>query len=177
MDGTGRAVSFVGTGAFAHAERPSASCCTALDRCITELRVWPLFQPRQHRPHGCFHPTFNIVGTGTSSDPELAAAGVLDNALLTLQFSKGAMCTIAMSRGATYGYDNRIEVFGDKGKIVCETPSEVSVELSDVRGVHRRPLQYSFPQRFHVAFVSASFAVCESHVQAWVLLSYSIRYF
>jgi hypothetical protein len=50
------------SGSFAHAERPSASCCTALDSCITELRVWPLFQTRQHRPHGCFHPTFNIIG-------------------------------------------------------------------------------------------------------------------
>lgn len=64
----------------------------------------------------------SVYGTGTSSTAELTKLGVLDNAMLTMNFSKGAICTIAMSRGAMYGYDNRIEVFGDKGTLSALRP-------------------------------------------------------
>jgi len=40
-----------------------------------------------------------VYGTGSSSTPELAEAAVLDNAMLMVQFSAGAICTVSMSRG------------------------------------------------------------------------------
>ena len=45
-----------------------------------------------------------VYATGSSSTPELEAASVFDNATMLVKFSRGAVCTLMMSRGATYGY-------------------------------------------------------------------------
>ena len=83
----------------------------------------------------------SVYASGTSSTDELAAAGVHDNAnvlmkfsrgtciydyvlkrftacaflflLLTLDLSSGTVVNLFMSRSATYGYDQRCEIFGD----------------------------------------------------------------
>lgn len=93
-----------------------------------------------------------IAAMASSSTQELKDAGAMDIATFMMQYPSGAVCTMSMTRGATYGYDQRCEVFGDKGMVVVETPLEKAVTLSDSTGVHRGRLQYSFPQRFHVGF-------------------------
>lgn len=48
-------------------------------------------------------------------DPEIASAGDVDTAIITLTFEDDSMAVIDNCREAAYGYDQRLEVFGSKG--------------------------------------------------------------
>jgi myo-inositol 2-dehydrogenase/D-chiro-inositol 1-dehydrogenase len=50
-------------------------------------------------------------------DPAIEAAGDIDAAMITLVATSGAICQISNSRRSAYGYDQRIEAFGDKGML------------------------------------------------------------
>jgi len=50
-------------------------------------------------------------------DPAIGEAGDVDTAVTTLFFENGAIGTIANSRQAVYGYDQRLEVFGSGGMV------------------------------------------------------------
>jgi len=93
-----------------------------------------------------------VYATGSSSTQELKAVNVCDNALMVAKYASGVTATISLSRGACYGYDNRIEVFGTKGRLVVETPVETTLTKQDLAGTHTARLQHSFPERFHQAF-------------------------
>lgn len=60
--------------------------------------------------------------------------------------------TLFMSRSATYGYDQRCEIFGNKGLASVGNPQEHAAKLSNVNGISMSRLQHSFPQRFEKAF-------------------------
>ena len=62
------------------------------------------------------------------------------------------MVTLTLSRAATYGYDQRLEVFGSKGLASLTNPHSNTTQLSNSSGIHLSKLQYSFPQRFELAF-------------------------
>lgn len=64
----------------------------------------------------------------------------------------GTVVTLTLSRGATYGYDQRIEIFGTKGLASLSNPHSTTTQLSNLNGIHLSKLQYSFPQRFELAF-------------------------
>ena len=57
-----------------------------------------------------------------------------------------------MSRGATYGYDQRFELFGSKGRLQVGNIPETSLVVSNSQGVTGSKYLHSFPQRFHQAF-------------------------
>ncbi|KAL3801218.1 hypothetical protein HJC23_012618 [Cyclotella cryptica] len=94
----------------------------------------------------------SVYAVGTSSDEELGKAGVIDNATVVLNFQKGTVVTLTLSRGANYGYDQRCEVFGTAGMASVKNITESSTEVSNATGIHRPKWQHSFPQRFEVAF-------------------------
>lgn len=96
----------------------------------------------------------SVYATGTSMDPDLREAGIHDNAVMVMSFEKGAVATLFMSRSATYGYDQRCEIFGDEGMVSVMNPPETTMVLSDKDGVKHSRLQHSFPQRFEQAFAS-----------------------
>lgn len=50
-------------------------------------------------------------------DPAIGEAGDIDTSLAVLTFANGVVVTVDNCRKATYGYDQRVEVFGSK---VCE---------------------------------------------------------
>jgi len=60
--------------------------------------------------------------------------------------------TLTLSRGATYGYDQRLEIFGTNGLASLSNPHSTTTQLSNSSGIHLSKLQYSFPQRFELAF-------------------------
>ena len=47
-------------------------------------------------------------------DPAIGEAGDIDTSLVMLTFENGVVVTVDNSRKATYGYDQRVEVFGSK---------------------------------------------------------------
>jgi myo-inositol 2-dehydrogenase/D-chiro-inositol 1-dehydrogenase len=85
-------------------------------------------------------------------DPALGQAGDVDTALLTLRFASGALGCIDNSRQAVYGYDQRVEIFGDKGMLANHNRTAHSVLTADSRGIrHPLPLDF-FMQRYADAY-------------------------
>lgn len=111
----------------------------------------------------------SVYATGTSSNKLLEDAGVYDNATLLLNFRNGAVVTIFMSRSASYGYDQRCEIFGDGGLLKVENEHCHQSNLSNQGGVHLANLKYSFPQRFKQAYESEleTFADTLLYDSAW----------
>jgi len=54
---------------------------------------------------------------GVLIDPAIGAAGDIDSAMVTLRAKSGAMAFINNARRCSYGYDQRIELFGEKGML------------------------------------------------------------
>ncbi len=76
----------------------------------------------------------------------------IDTAIITIKFANGAMAVIDNSRQAAYGYDQRVEVFGNKGMVKCEnnTPTQTTLFTND-GVVFDKPL-YFFLERYQASF-------------------------
>ena len=85
-------------------------------------------------------------------DPAIGQAGDIDTAFIILKFPSGAMATISNSRRSGYGYDQRIELHGEKGLLTAGNIKENSVALlSEVGCLSAKP-EYFFLQRYHEAY-------------------------
>ena len=73
------------------------------------------------------------TAAGVLAEPEIGEAGDLDMAIVVLRFKNGAIGTIDNSRKAVFGYDQRVEILGTKGKIASENrfPNEVVVSTGE----------------------------------------------
>lgn len=96
----------------------------------------------------------SVYATAMTSrhDPDLIRAGIHDNAIMVLHFRRGTVATLFMSRSATYGYDQRCEVFGNQGLVSVLNQPETTTVLADNHGIQHSKLKHSFPQRFEQAF-------------------------
>lgn len=77
-------------------------------------------------------------------DEAIGEAGDIDTALITLKFVSGAIGSIDNSRRAVYGYDQRVEVFGSKGRAANDNLYPDAVTLSDAASVRRASLPLNF---------------------------------
>lgn len=81
-------------------------------------------------------------------DPEIAAVDDLDTAVVTLHFENDVIGTIDNSRKAVYGYDQRAEVFGSKGRVHSDNVYPNTAVISTEDHVRRdRPLPF-FMERY-----------------------------
>jgi len=85
-------------------------------------------------------------------DPEIGNIGDVDSSLITLKTSKGVLCQISNSRRSVYGYDQRIEVFGEKGMIRAENSLPTTLEYFGEKGIKKDTPYPSFPQRYQLAY-------------------------
>lgn len=69
-------------------------------------------------------------------DPEIGKAGDIDSGYLMLTFNNDVTVLIENSRHASYGYDQRLEVFGSEGMMKAENPLKTTNYLLDQHGVH-----------------------------------------
>ena len=69
-------------------------------------------------------------------DPEIGKAGDIDSAYLMLTFHNDVTVVIENSRHASYGYDQRLEVFGSEGMMKAENPLKTTNWVMDKEGVH-----------------------------------------
>lgn len=91
---------------------------------------------------------------GVRVDPEIGKAGDVDTALIVLRFRNGVIGTIDNSRRAAYGYDQRVEILGAKGKIATENCYPNQAVISDGRSVYQDlPLNF-FMERYAASFTS-----------------------
>jgi myo-inositol 2-dehydrogenase/D-chiro-inositol 1-dehydrogenase len=87
-------------------------------------------------------------------DPAVGEAGDVDTALTTLTFEDGTYAVIDNSRKAIYGYDQRIEVFGNKGMIQVANNQHNRNIIFDAVGIHESlPLDF-FMDRYTNSYLS-----------------------
>jgi len=85
-------------------------------------------------------------------DSEVARVDDTDSAMVVMKTASGKLCHINNSRRASYGYDQRIEVHGAKGRLLAGNPTPTTVELADATAVARdKPLHF-FLERYGAAY-------------------------
>ncbi len=85
-------------------------------------------------------------------DPAIGEAGDIDTAIVTLRYKCGALGVITNSRQAVYGGDQRVEILGSLGSVLCEnnTPDRV-IRQTESGVIHAKPL-YFFLERYLAAY-------------------------
>lgn len=86
-------------------------------------------------------------------DPAIGEVGDIDTAIVTLKFANGALGVIDNSRQAVYGYDQRLEVFGDKGAAQADNNRPTTVEVSTAEAVTLDKPLYFFLERYNQAYI------------------------
>ncbi len=85
-------------------------------------------------------------------DEEIEKAGDYDTAVVTLKFENGAIAVIDGSRKASYGYDQRVEVFGSKGSVAIGNDALSTAVISNENGItSEKPLHF-FLERYMGAY-------------------------
>lgn len=92
---------------------------------------------------------------------ELAAVGDIDNAVVNLRFTNGALGNVEVSRNAFYGYDIRTEVLGSEGAVNVGAYGHTPVVLLNRAGAHSDVMPYLL-ERFGDAYRAqiAAFVRC-----------------
>ena len=88
------------------------------------------------------------------SDPDIAAVGDADNAVVMLRFANGVIGTISNSRHAVYGYDQRVELFGSAGAVSSENNYPNNAIISNASSVRRDLPLHFFVERYSESFVA-----------------------
>lgn len=69
-------------------------------------------------------------------DPAIGKAKDIDTGILILTFENNATAIIENSRKTSYGYDQRLEIFGSKGMMRCENPLKTTNQFYNESGGH-----------------------------------------
>lgn len=86
-------------------------------------------------------------------DPVFVKYDDVDTAVITLTLEGGAIAVIDNSRQAVYGYDQRIEVFGDQGSVSADNESKTNVQISTRSTVELDRPKHFFLDRYKDAFI------------------------
>ena len=121
-------------------------------------------------PYGIFYDTmihdFDMVRWLTGDEPvEIVARTACmldvkenphrdpDTAMAMLRMGSGALVHVNSSFRAVYGYDQRIEAFGESGMLISRNHQPTSLERFDARGIHQDPLLRFFIERYAESYV------------------------
>ena len=85
-------------------------------------------------------------------EPRFAEHGDVDTAMITLRMASGALCHLDFSRRTAYGCDERIEVFGAKGKAESRHPVPVDVALYQGGAIRRHGLHQHWYERIESSY-------------------------
>jgi myo-inositol 2-dehydrogenase / D-chiro-inositol 1-dehydrogenase len=122
-------------------------------------------------PYGIFYDTmihdFDMVRWLTGQEPVevYARTAVMldhktnpvrdpDTAMVVLTMADGALIHVNSSFRAVYGYDQRIEAFGEKGMLISRNQQPTGLERYGAEGIRQDPLHYFFIQRYATAYAS-----------------------
>ncbi|NRA99842.1 MAG: inositol 2-dehydrogenase [Rhodobacteraceae bacterium] len=98
-------------------------------------------------------PIRRLIATGSVMvSDEIGAAGDVDTATVLMEAEGGAQIVISISRRATYGYDQRIEVLGSEGMLQAGNHTETTVLRAGADGFSGAPLQNFFMDRYARAY-------------------------
>ncbi len=71
-----------------------------------------------------------------------------DTAMVMLTMASGALVHVNSSFRAVYGYDQRIEAFGEKGMLISRNHQPTTLERYDAAGIRQDPLLRFFIERY-----------------------------
>jgi myo-inositol 2-dehydrogenase/D-chiro-inositol 1-dehydrogenase len=97
-------------------------------------------------PNSVFAVGSNLV------DPEIGRQGDIDTGTITMTTASGKQVVINTARRATFGYDQRIEVSGEKGLLQAGNTPITTVSASTAAGVTHSLPHYNFITRYADAF-------------------------
>ena len=88
-------------------------------------------------------------------DPAIEAAGDIDAAMIILESAGGALCHINNSRRCGYGYDQRIEAFGELGMLQAANQRPTSIQAWGARATEAKdPVLDFFIERYTPAYLA-----------------------
>ncbi|MCH9852221.1 MAG: inositol 2-dehydrogenase [Alphaproteobacteria bacterium] len=95
----------------------------------------------------------NVQAMGSNLvDSAIGDAGDVDTAILQANTKSGVLISITNSRRACYGYDQRIEVHGEKGMLSVDNIHEHHVKTALKTGFQQAPYQNFFIERYMQAY-------------------------
>jgi myo-inositol 2-dehydrogenase/D-chiro-inositol 1-dehydrogenase len=99
-------------------------------------------------------PIVEIFATGDRLFSEDAKeANDIDTSMITMKSKSGVLCHINNSRHSSYGYDQRVELFGSKGMIISDNQTPTSVtRFNDESTNSKDPILNFFIERYDVAY-------------------------
>jgi myo-inositol 2-dehydrogenase/D-chiro-inositol 1-dehydrogenase len=84
--------------------------------------------------------------------PSFENLGDFDTLMVQIKFSNGSIGIIDNSRRAVYGYDQRIEVFSNKGNYFANNYHKNNIKRYTSNGVYNSELKYFFLDRYDQAY-------------------------
>lgn len=107
-----------------------------------------------------------VYATGSALvDKAVEACGDVDTAVIQLKFKNGVLGIIDNCRQTNYGYDQRLEVLGEKGGLWADNPLTTSNVRRTQSGQTKEPLQHFFLERYQQSYIDelASFydSICQ----------------
>lgn len=88
-------------------------------------------------------------------EPEIKTLGDIDAAMMTMQAANGALIHINNSRRSAYGYDQRIEAFGELGMLQAGNQHATSVSFSGKGATGAKdPVMHFFIERYTSAYIA-----------------------
>ncbi len=96
----------------------------------------------------------SIFATGQRfSDQKLKKINDLDLATVVMKTKKGVQCIITNSRHCSFGYDQRIELFGSKGMIISDNQRDLETVLYSKNSTNNKTqLKNFFIERYSEAY-------------------------
>lgn len=95
----------------------------------------------------------------------LGSVGDVDTAVTVLKFKNKSFATIENSRNSSFGYDQRVEVFGKHGMLSASNKSDDTVSFSDHKGVHHPIPVGFFIERYKDSYLNILNSFVESLVK------------
>lgn len=98
-----------------------------------------------------------VMATGSCMfDEQIGAEGDFDMTMTTLKMPSGALLHINNSRACAYGFDQRLEAFGDNGMVqTLNHRDDNLVRWDQSHTVARKPLKHFFLERYDQSFYNA----------------------
>jgi myo-inositol 2-dehydrogenase/D-chiro-inositol 1-dehydrogenase len=89
-------------------------------------------------------------------EPQIGAEGDFDLTMTTMTMPSGALVHINNSRACSYGFDQRLEAFGEKGMVQTRNHRDDTLVRWDGTATEaRKPLKHFFLERYDQSFYNA----------------------
>jgi myo-inositol 2-dehydrogenase/D-chiro-inositol 1-dehydrogenase len=105
----------------------------------------------------------SIYVSARANNEDIKNEGDVDTASVILNMKKGAIVTILNGRQASFGYDQRIEAFGEKGMLQVKNELEDKVVLSNADGINQAKAEHFFLERYEKAYHNELLHFMESY--------------